>query len=312
MYIKLHPTNNFYFYFFSDNDFKKEHLFSDYSKLETEYEDILIKFGKSMLEDNIVLVRKIKVEKNEIYTVLNDDKYNVLKDSELSGLLIKSKLVPISNLTNENESKCEKLVYICDLCFQSFKSKRKIISHIKKKHDLNNCFSKNVCSKSLKRKQLKKNSFKKTFKCKFCFRQFADQSNCNRHMNHCHIRNIFCLNEGKFKCKVCMEIFTRESNLKVHSRIHTGVLPYECDLCNLKFHRNDALKAHRRIHTNKLIFHCSECCKSFSYKNSLMCHIKIKHQNDKQYVCGHCQLSYSRKQSLIFHLRLKHYVETPF
>lgn len=243
-------------------------------------------------------------------------------DSELPSLRDDSELVNdcSNNVVDENKNKtCEKTIYICDLCDQSFRSKRTLSLHMKNDRSPNHCFSNNLSKDasshmSAKCKQIKKSGGKKTFACEVCSKQFSDQSNCRRHVkNHCHVRNNIHADKDKYTCNVCEKTFSRESNLRMHGRLHTGETPYKCEFCHLTFHRNDTLKTHRRVHgANFTQFRCDKCRKSFSSRSTLLRHVKMKHRNEKPYVCADCQQSFYRKHSLVVHLRSKHTGERPY
>ena len=49
------------------------------------------------------------------------------------------------------------------------------------------------------------------------------------------ILTIIIVGEKRYKCNDCAVTFTQEGNLKVHQRIHTGLLSLFCILKGLKF-----------------------------------------------------------------------------
>uniref|UniRef100_A0A2H8TLU4 Zinc finger protein 544 n=1 Tax=Melanaphis sacchari TaxID=742174 RepID=A0A2H8TLU4_9HEMI len=283
---------------------------TDNFKLKMEYDDKTVIIEKETLGDT-VFESEIVIEKNEILSISNEEKCIAGYYSDLVDLprTIYKDLVNSDYKSDKNKSKSEKYIYTCDLCHQSFISKKLLIFHMKC-HFPNNDYcsnnnSKSLHSKNFKYKQLKKCKKKRIFVCKICCKQFNDQSNYRRHtINH--------VNTNKFKCRFCEKQFTVEYNLKVHIRLHTGESPYKCDICHLTFYRNDIMLTHRRIHEeNNITYDCKDCLKPFLYKNSLLRHAKIHHM-ENIYSCYHCQKTFTRKDSLIVHLRSKHTGEKPY
>jgi uncharacterized Zn-finger protein len=57
--------------------------------------------------------------------------------------------------------------------------------------------------------------------------------------------------EKKFQCTECGKAFTRMDKLRIHNRIHTGVMPYGCQYCEKRFYRWDAWKRHEIRHNQE-------------------------------------------------------------
>lgn len=314
------------------------HQSSNKFQLEIEYHDKIIKIEKEILGNN-VYENEILIEKEQI---LNEEKY--VSNSFQPNDLPKSpcnKLIYYTDEIDRIKTDNEKLTYICDVCNQSFNSKKKLICHIRNhfSNGFDNNKISNICSKNIICKQIKNESFKceiceehfssqcsynthvnihsknknnilkKSFTCKFCGKHFNDQSNCNRHTK------IHFQTNNKLNCDICKKTFSGKYGLKVHMRMHVGINPYKCEICELRFYRNDILqihmsKMHRVNCVNKHIY-CNECSKQFSTKSTLMRH-KMIHSNEKLYTCNKCQKSYSRKDSFITHFRSKHSGEKPY
>ena len=57
--------------------------------------------------------------------------------------------------------------------------------------------------------------------------------------------------EKSHLCKQCNRSFSRSDMLTRHSRLHTGLKPYQCGKCLQVFSRSDHLSTHERTHTGK-------------------------------------------------------------
>lgn len=278
--------------------------------MEVEYNDKLIKIEKEIIEDTLY-ESEIVIEKNDIHSNLNEEKCNTgnyFESTDDSSRSISEDLTGFNHKIDQNQIKSAKYIYICDLCKQSFTSKKLIIVHMKYHFPDNYCTdnnSKSVCSKNIKHRKPNIRKDIDKYECKICFKQFNDYSNCRRHIiNHS--------SKKKFKCRFCSKLYTTEYSLRVHIRVHTGELPYKCDLCHLKFNRNDAMLAHRRTHGGEqLTYSCKDCHKIFSSHHCLLRHVK-SHRTETTLSCSYCHQTYTRRDSLIVHLRSKHTGNKPY
>ena len=55
--------------------------------------------------------------------------------------------------------------------------------------------------------------------------------------------NNIAKNGKTFQCTICQKMFSRLNFLKIHERLHTGILPFECATCRQKFKLKAALHA---------------------------------------------------------------------
>lgn len=292
----------------------------DKYKLKIECKDEVIKIEKEEI-DGYVFESEISIEKNKFSQILNRENCNTINNSRLG--------IPSESYCNteidQNKNKCEKNIFICDLCQQKFSSKKILILHIKHhSHDLKKCssdvVSKNVVLSRSTEKYIKvkpKQTHLRTklkVMCTYCSKSFSDQSNCNRHIKyHCPRLILSDMDSSvkKFKCSTCLLTYKSKYNLQVHQKLHTGEKPFKCDICSLAFHRKDYMHLHRKIHKNKNSedHFCKICHEKFNTKQNLLRH---KKSHVIFYYCNYCERPFTRKDSLIYHLRSKHTGERPY
>lgn len=75
--------------------------------------------------------------------------------------------------------------------------------------------------------------------CPHCDRKVSDD-NFARHVRR-HSANL--------QCKMCDRTFNTKSSLQRHTRIHTGVKPFECPVCMKRFTQSSNMKIHVLTHT---------------------------------------------------------------
>ena len=83
-----------------------------------------------------------------------------------------------------------------------------------------------------------------------------------------------------WKCNVCEKSFDSRNSLKVHTRIHMGLKPFECNQCGQRYTRASTLKMHKRTHHNPFLFQCRFCNKMLATAVNLRLH-EAKHQRVK-------------------------------
>jgi len=90
-------------------------------------------------------------------------------------------------------------------------------------------------------KRVEKGATKRSHLCRFCGRSFARSDMLTRHSR---------LHSGlkPYQCNRCLQVFSRSDHLSTHERTHTGEKPYQCDLCSYSACRRDMITRHRRTH----------------------------------------------------------------
>ncbi|CAG0904622.1 unnamed protein product, partial [Cyprideis torosa] len=116
--------------------------------------------------------------------------------------------------------------------------------------------------------------------------------------------------EKPYKCRFCFKSFAQTSQLASHERIHSSDKPFECRFCEKQFKWIKNLRVHYRIQTNERPFECHICSKRFSQSSDLKKHTRV-HTGEKPYRCQLCPSSFVQSNNLKDHLR-SHTGETPF
>lgn len=172
----------------------------------------------------------------------------------------------------------EHISFECYICKATFKTKRRIVEHIRFKHDPN----------------------VKTFKCELCGRKFFGKWLLNSHLNRIH------LNIKKFVCSVCGAAFTTKYRLKTHENQHTGNTPFVCtyESCRKQFKSRSARESHMRIHIGKKPYRCNihDCNERFIDSIVLKRHKQTVHGIFiNKFVCNECDGIFPTKASLKSH-----------
>lgn len=152
----------------------------------------------------------------------------------------------------------------CSECLKSYKSKRGLLSHIKRIHDVVRPFKCSLCPRSFSAKSLlNQHVFTHTreqpYKCSYCGMQFNTSGNRNRHVQTKHI-------EGPATCIFCNE---RPLSLLHHMTMHTREYPYLCRICGKELRSKSYMSKHVKLHT---MIHqrkkCLICAKTFAKKST--------------------------------------------
>lgn len=114
----------------------------------------------------------------------------------------------------------------------------------------------------------------------------------------------------RYRCKFCNKCFKRRTVLVKHKRIHTHPRQCVCEVCGKRFNDNGTLKTHRMLlHIKERNFKCMICNQSFPLKPTLDKHIRrhMKRENgEKDFACDQCGMKYRDKSSLNRHYITKH------
>lgn len=143
----------------------------------------------------------------------------------------------------------------------------------------------------------------KVFVCEVCGRGFLKKSYLQDH-REAHGT------EKAYTCKFCGKSFKRRTVLVKHKRIHTHPRQCICEHCGKRFNDNGTLKTHKLLlHTKERNFKCMICGQTFPLKPTLDKHIRRhlkRERGEKDFPCDKCDMKYRDKSSLNRHQLAKH------
>ncbi|GAB0097367.1 hypothetical protein DMENIID0001_130040 [Sergentomyia squamirostris] len=148
-----------------------------------------------------------------------------------------------------------------------------------------------------------------TMQCPVCSEFFQDQEPLEHH--------VLLVHENVHVCETCGKAFRSVPTLRNHTRIHTGVRPYDCPECGKTFTTSSHLSSHRRTHRTEKPFKCEECQLMFTRETHLRRHIlgnkckrpgelKRKRAAPRRLKCSSCPEKFSSKKDLTQHIESMH------
>ena len=217
-------------------------------------------------EDEIqILSPKVKVEidpdedgSNELEQIMNyvfisqiflqDHNYTKTSTLKLTDETVKMEFDDETNPEAQHET-----ARICNTCYKSFKSFKKLLIHKIINHQ----------SSKLKLKHRKQivGAAKQQQIRKLCSKiiQRRKQKVTKENEKPLHNQRTQKANR-KYDCPICGKIFPGAKNVYQHKKSHTASVNYSCGLCEKKFKRAHGLKQHfKSIHENEKNFECAIC-----------------------------------------------------
>ena len=202
--------------------------------------------------------------------------------------------------------KCHQSKVKCKICQIEVQSLQR---HIISFHTNERNYQCQICQKSFKRIDTLKchiQRHNKNFECTICSKLFPSQGTLNSHMK------IYHENLGSFECQICSRKFNQKIVLKRHQKTHekNRPKPYKCQRCSYATDIKIRLKTHTKIHekqdkklaTMKNPFKCEKCSACLKNSLTLKQHMTQVHP-DQLFQCDLCGKYIKTKQSLAKHIK---------
>lgn len=243
----------------------------------------------------------------------------------LRNCSVKVKIVIKSELRDADRHKdlSHKVHWNCKHCSESFRSRRELSIHKRKKHFIcDRCgfpskdetfLKKHICSRKVK-----------SFRCDWCSKLFYNISNINQHVaihrketkvkcDFCgksyvkirlnqHIRLVHTESQLSFRCDHCCHDAKTKLQLEYHMNVHFK--PFQCEVCNKKFSEERYFKEHKLNHDSPNPFGCEKCDKAFTRKTSLSRHMRTAHSSKRNYRCKLCDYRGKTQDDLTIHTKI--------
>ena len=142
------------------------------------------------------------------------------------------------------------MLHQCNECDSSFKEKKNLIQHMRKRHGL------------------------KRYKCSFCNDRFDIRKSLSRHEKQKHENELF-------KCEQCEYSSPRKDRLRQHIRSQHLENKIKCDQCDFVTDTNPALKKH--VNAMHVVKGCNECDFKTKSRREMKRHKDTQHQPDDYY-----------------------------
>ncbi|XP_035713709.1 zinc finger protein 83-like [Folsomia candida] len=134
----------------------------------------------------------------------------------------------------------------------------------------------------------------------------------NKDQIPCHIKTEHVENPVRFPCALCGKEFKARSQLGQHISSHTTEKPFKCATCGKKFGFLGYMKNHEKTHIQKpdrKIFKCQLCLQTFVARANLQGHIRVIHENQRNYRCTFCDKSFGHPSALKSHMEWKRHTD---
>ncbi|XP_035713616.1 zinc finger protein 37 homolog [Folsomia candida] len=230
----------------------------------------------------------------------------------------------------------------CPKCLKTFKAKYKLTRHIVR-HDPDAKVKCEICGKISKNRLALSahvsslHTDRKRPSCDVCHRVFFHYGTLQRHIHALHnteerprfscqfpgcekiYKNRYGLsqhvstehaeNPVRFPCTLCGKKFKRRSHLETHIHSHTTEKTYNCSTCGRSFAHKASVTQHEKTHLEKSardMLQYRVCPQTFSSKKSLQGHIRVLHENQRNYPCAFCDKRFANTTNLKVHLERRH------
>ncbi|OXA45027.1 Zinc finger protein 26 [Folsomia candida] len=200
---------------------------------------------------------------------------------EVCGLLSKNRVALSSHVVRIHSNRKRPS---CNTCHRMFSNSTNLREHIKAAHNTKE---------------------RPRFPCTFpgCEKSYLNKGHISRHVNYEHAQNPV-----RFPCTLCGNEFKARFELEQHISTHTTEKPYNCATCGMSFAQMRKMKSHEKMHLEKSAreSNCHLCPRTFLWRRGLQRHIRVAHENQRNYPCAFCDKRFSISSELKRHVEVKH------
>ncbi|OXA45230.1 Zinc finger imprinted 3 [Folsomia candida] len=212
-------------------------------------------------------------------------------------------------VTHEPDAKVK-----CEVCGKTYKDRRALSFHMSRLHTnrkrpkCDTCHRVFFDSKKLRRhiNTIHSTKERSRFPCTFpgCEKTYLNKSDVVKHVKTEHAENPV-----QFPCTLCGYEFKTRDSLERHILSHTTEKTYNCATCGRSFAQKGTMKRHEMTHLDKFVrdvLQCDLCPQTFLTKNGLQGHIRVAHENRRNYPCAFCDKRFSKSANLRSHVEAIH------
>ncbi|XP_035713574.1 zinc finger protein 596-like [Folsomia candida] len=144
------------------------------------------------------------------------------------------------------------------------------------------------------------------FPCGFpgCDKTYQTKGGLRTHVVADHVENPV-----RFPCTLCGKDFKTRTELEGHTSTHTTEKPYNCATCGRSFAHVGAMKRHEMTHleaSTRAMSKCRLCMQTFLERFSLQRHIRVVHENRRNFPCRFCDKRFDSASNLKRHVEARH------
>ncbi|XP_021959675.2 zinc finger protein 436 [Folsomia candida] len=137
-----------------------------------------------------------------------------------------------------------------------------------------------------------------------CKKSFLNKGDMAKHVKIEHSQHPV-----RFPCTLCGKTFKTWTEFQTHIPTHTTEKPYNCATCGMNFARRGDMKSHEMTHLEKstrAVLQCHVCPQAFLTRAGLQNHVRVSHENQRNYPCTFCDKRFSFSRDLKRHVDAKH------
>ncbi|XP_021961681.1 oocyte zinc finger protein XlCOF26 isoform X1 [Folsomia candida] len=202
----------------------------------------------------------------------------------------------------------------CEVCNKVFKNRRNLSAHLRRLHSNRKRPSCDTCHRELSTPANLRRHIDSFHSASEAHRFLCTFPGCEKTYQHIrsllhHVRIEHAENAVRHSCKLCGKDFKTRPELEQHIPTHTTEKPYNCATCGKSFAHRGTMKGHEKTHLEKSarkVLQCHVCPQTFISKEGLRLHIRVVHENQKNYPCTLCDKRFSKSSNLKGHVEARH------